>query len=1462
LRKTSFLILACFCFAISGKAQFAVPYFQNFDSLSAPMGWSHGAFYGQDSWMIGAPPAYYSLRPAPSSPNAAGTMAATMQLNSSIYLQTPAFNLSDTTVKYALAFSQKRNMQNYDYGYVTYSLDTGRTWTNFFNNSNLNSKNWYNNTSAYSNNSFTGNYPFTMTSARSLALIQGHKHVLFRFVYITGNSLDDGWLVDDFSIIPESYNITATRGDTVKHLAVFMPTFTIKTPLLLSAPYNAPVYDTTAFYLSRDTILDPGDSLLGRHAVDASQVSGYWSNTFNTPAHLDTGFHYVIFVHDYHNRIKESNENDNTSFAVLHVDTTFAMPYRENFEGPHLVNWKTYLNPNDQPCVWSLGMGYGPHIENAHSGTHAWHTSLVNSYKPVVHDHYVESPFMDLAGCNNPVLAFWFKEDSLSYHYPQYSADGGITWYPMAAAIAPVDDWSYYQSKLPAAAVSCRFLKIRFDWSNFSTNSGQFSFDDVYVGSALPDLSIEKDLTNRYSLASNTTDTLRYDLTNSGRAPAPTSITSFYWSTDTLLGPSDIYLGSQTEALMNDTSSRWEKFIYTKPANVAGTYYIFYVIDTSHAVNEMREYNNTGYFTLYNEKLVSLPYFNDFEVQADGWRHNGSIRSTDDWQWGNPTGTHLSKAFSGTKAWITNAHGPVVSWHSRSHLYSPVFDFSNSISPVIEFDLLNDAFNPYNNLSGGNISYSNDGGLNWTVLDTASMSFKEWYVDATYDDYGGIDKFTFANPNTLLSSGSEKQFRNSFADYQTRDSKRTTRFITDLRHLAGQKHVQFRFNFANSTANCEGMMLDNFTLREKFIDLSLSYKQNLMISSSAQNIRFYMEVENNGNYISSPSVSQYYLSADTLLDASDVLIGIRKQPAIRPDMTDLVNVAFPSPASLASYHYLIYKLDATNTNTESNEANNTGWWPLGTDTITPLPYFNDFSADHIHGWTWYLDSGIVYSGYRFRHKAILQDNVNTTGNEWFLDRINNTFSSESHYPTMYLESPLFNFSNYDSLSMSFDFLCVGNGGSNNSSGGTMQYSLDGGNSWSVLGFVGSLNSTNWYDWQNVHSIGGDGWTNYRFNVPTHAQILFSQLANQPKVKFRIKFKSDYYQGSPAINGFHLDNFRIDAGHSHIDYIAKNTFTPFTANVITSPIQIPYTILNAGPDNGVATRTAFFWSTDSIFTNADPLVWTATESPILHDSSYQGLAPVNYPTPIVQHYYYVFYVVNSDKSFTEASRNNNVGSIKIYFPVLGIDYVAQNHFTPVNASVTVPTIQLPYVIYNAGSEMGLPSNTRFYWSTDSTLSQSDSLVLTIAEPVIYSGSLNSSSPAVITYPTPLLHAHYFVFYKADADSAFNEISEGNNVGSFRINFANLGVESLALQNSALKAYYTEGEVQINFNSPHSESGSAVTLMNCLGQVIATSPVNLHEGSNAFRLPASNLATGLYLIRLQVGSEIFSQKIYVY
>lgn len=180
--------------------------------------------------------------------------------------------------------------------------------------------------------------------------------------------------------------------------------------------------------------------------------------------------------------------------------------------------------------------------------------------------------------------------------------------------------------------------------------------------------------------------------------------------------------------------------------------------------------------------------------------------------------------------------------------------------------------------------------------------------------------------------------------------------------------------------------------------------------------------------------------------------------------------------------------------------------------ISTFPYTQNFDAGN-GGWV----SGGTNSSWALGTPA--KSVINTaasTPNSWVTNLTGQYNSSEASY----VQSPCFSFSSLSNPKLTMK---VWWDSENNWDGANVQYSTDGGATWTVLGTVGS--GINWYTSSSVNSSNGQPvWVGSPGSGSwLTAEYPLANLANQAQVQFRIRFTSD-----PSVqnDGFAFDDFTI------------------------------------------------------------------------------------------------------------------------------------------------------------------------------------------------------------------------------------------------------------------------------------------------------------------------------------------------
>jgi len=186
--------------------------------------------------------------------------------------------------------------------------------------------------------------------------------------------------------------------------------------------------------------------------------------------------------------------------------------------------------------------------------------------------------------------------------------------------------------------------------------------------------------------------------------------------------------------------------------------------------------------------------------------------------------------------------------------------------------------------------------------------------------------------------------------------------------------------------------------------------------------------------------------------------------------------------------------------------------------ISSFPYTQDFEGAQ------YWNAGGINSSWQLGTPAAPVINSAASGsNAWTTNLTGNYNASENSY----VESPCFDFSTLHNPLVQFNYWAESEGdGSWNYDGAVIEYSIDDGTTWNIIGSIGDW--INWYDMPSISALSADGWggdvsDGAGTNGWVEAKHLLSQLAGQSSVKFRIHFASD---GFTQFDGFAFDDFTI------------------------------------------------------------------------------------------------------------------------------------------------------------------------------------------------------------------------------------------------------------------------------------------------------------------------------------------------
>ncbi|MEN2488197.1 M4 family metallopeptidase [Flavobacterium sp. B11] len=431
--------------------------------------------------------------------------------------------------------------------------------------------------------------------------------------------------------------------------------------------------------------------------------------------------------------------------------------------------------------------------------------------------------------------------------------------------------------------------------------------------------------------------------------------------------------------------------------------------------------NNSILNASYSGIVTQLPYAEGFERTPGGW-NTKALTGTQKFIFQNyPLSFRVTKS---QYTWGTvdlKSNGGKVALNSDFVLESPIFDFTNSVSPYIEFDLYYLLHKGYDGLI---VEYSEDKGKNWKKIETVNYPETVHYDE--YESFGG-PWFTGIN-NSLKKD-----------PYQIR-----------LNEFKGKK-VAIRFHIKTDDYNDGflGAFVDNILVTDAPYDLEVV---------SAKLDAGKCDINNNNASVVAKITNNFVTSSEVVNVTTKILDAAKKEIFSKTEKTTLNFTKFKDTIS---YEVTNVNLQTIGEHTvtvsvfpevmtqDLKQGNNAVTftydnWKNEDMKVSVLPYKMDFEDDtKYNGWRTYENKGAA----GWKHGT--RPDLGSPG--WFIadhtkfmaandDKCNCDASNDM------LVSPVFDLTNYKEAHLSFD----GYGDSLHLSDGSVKVSTDGGETWKEI----------------------------------------------------------------------------------------------------------------------------------------------------------------------------------------------------------------------------------------------------------------------------------------------------------------------------------------------------------------------------------------------------------------------------
>ncbi|MEO8151014.1 MAG: T9SS type A sorting domain-containing protein [Bacteroidia bacterium] len=1164
------------CFIASSGISF--PYCDNFD-VNLDL-WTDSTV-ANSGWELGTPN-FGLTNTAHSSPNSWDiSLNSGYSANSEAYLTSPVFNFNNTQ-NARMSFWYNCATDNFDEAGVRLEISVNSSpWSVLTTADDPSAVNWYNSTNLSSSGTagWGGNSGGWKEAKFNLNSFSNTGNLQMRFVFTSDFNTGDGFSIDDFCIIqppPEDMGVDqviepfpSSGAGTTSNAIVRVRNYGTATQTTFDVVYSIN-------NIPQDTVAYTGSPLAPN---DTAIVT---LSTFPVPSLFYDFCAWTVLPADA--------DHTNDTLCEQHQGIpVLALTYCNDFDAGGGAGWTSIPSPIGN-TLWELGTPAFGVTNTAYSNPNSWDINLTTAYENEA-DAKLVSPFFDFTGMANVGLSFWQNRrvetnwDGVRIEY----SENGLPW-QVLGSIGAIQSVNWYTNTINSSGglpawdntTGGTWIKSSLNVSQFN-NVGLvqlqfvftsdlsviwdgFSIDNFCLTLPPPtDVGVDSILSPTANSGAGTSSDVIVRVRNFGSQPV-TNFDVYYVYAGTTYGPVN-YSGTAIapNATLIDTIAPQ---IVIPPGAFCIQAYTSLAADMDHT-------NDSLSGCMFGVPVDTLSYCNDFEGAFVDWSATPTPGGGSTWELGTPNFGVTTGAHSGVNAWDVDLNSGYTS-NANTTLNSPFFDFSTASNVQLSFWRNNRVENAFD---GARIDYSIGGGT-WNVLGTfPDPNGVNWYNDVSLNS-SLLPAWTNASSGWIKSEYNMSQFNNQVP------------------------LLQLRFAFtSDATVIQDGFSIDDFCLKNPppfdggVISIDAPVQQGLAIGS-AYNID--VTIRNFGQNAISNFPVVYKFNGSTF---TGTFTG-----TIPPSFIATQTFTCPVPFIAISGSFDICAW--TEVPSDGDAANDTTCRTyVGVPTITPT-YTDSFDGPNI-GWTtesanpqtiWELGApnfGTTNSSY-------------SPPNCWDIN-LNNTYFANANAS---LVSPYFDFTTVVKGELSFFMnYKVDNF---NGEGMHVEYSINGGGSWNVLGAVGAANSINWYNSNNIFSSATEGWNGSAPWQLTKFVDNNGDMDGQPNVRFRFVFTSDAF---PTGDGVSIDDIKVyrpipntaatldvkatygilQPGMQSLSGLIKNTgYIPLTSVLVTLQVDaviICTDTINPTPTPGGVPFDSTFWHTFSCQWNASPgahdiCIWTS------------------------------------------------------------------------------------------------------------------------------------------------------------------------------------------------------------------------------------------------------------------------------
>jgi subtilisin family serine protease len=556
-------------------------------------------------------------------------------------------------------------------------------------------------------------------------------------------------------------------------------------------------------------------------------------------------------------------------------------------------------------------------------------------------------------------------------------------------------------------------------------------------------------------------------------------------------------------------------------------------------------------------------------------------------------------------------------------------------------------------------------------------------------------------------------------------------------------------------------------------------------------LTFSSTTKNQGAGASNPSTTRFYLSENSTLGASDILLnGVQAVQSLPPGATSVASVTVDIPPdTTVGTHYLVAKADADNLEVETQESNNTMWRlvTIGPELVVSLT-----------GPSTAAPGGAILATDAVKNQGGAEAGATTTrfylSTDNDLDATDLVLSASRSVPglaagatssgstSVVIPATVTTGSYYLIAKADADNSVLESLESNNDDlillqiGGDLTVSSLSGPSTAGAGSAIVVSDTT-----KNEGAGPVSASTTRFYLSTTIQLgasatLLAESRAVPDLaagatsvgSTTIVVPSTIATGSyyliakadgPDVVQETRENNNTSSRTIKIggDLVVSGLTAPATAGA-GSAITIGETTKNVGAGSVAASTTRFYLSANAALDGADTLLSGGRAVPgLAAGASSAGSTTVTIPSTVSPGSYYVIAKADADNAAAETEEANNTALRSL--PVGG-DLAVSALTVPAKGGAGL-AIAVSDTTINKGAGSVAASVTRFYLSKNSTLDTADTLLPgSRAVPSLVAGA-SSSGSTTVTLPSPLDVGSYYVIAKSDGDNSVDESQETNN-----------------------------------------------------------------------------------------------------